>query len=165
MRRGSLYAKAKELGCNKISLGHHLNDVIETTLMAMMNSSQLQGMLPKLKSTNFAGMELIRPLYCVKEDDIISFDKANDLEFIRCACRMTENRPENEGSSKRKEVKMLLRQLRSVNPAVDMNIFRSAENVNLRKLISYHDGSTYHHFLDDYDQGFTVSGTKNPGKT
>lgn len=161
LRRGWLYKTAKSMGCNKIALGHHFDDVIETILMGMLYGSQMQTMLPKLHSENYAGMELIRPLYLVREQDIISWAEHNGLEFIRCACRMTEERPDNQQSSKRQEIKQLLVQLRKTNPAVDMNIFRSAENVNLRKLISYHSGSERHHFLDDYSEGITVRGTRN----
>lgn len=161
LRRGWLYKTAKSMGCNKIALGHHFDDVIETILMGMLYGSQMQTMLPKLHSENYAGMELIRPLYLVREQDIIGWAEYNGLEFIRCACRMTEERQDNQQSSKRQEIKQLLVQLRKTNPAVDMNIFRSAENVNLRKLISYHSGSEYHHFLDDYSEGFTVRGTRN----
>lgn len=161
LRRGWLYKTAKSMGCNKIALGHHFDDVIETILMGMLYGSQMQTMLPKLHSENYAGMELIRPLYLVREQDIISWAEYNGLEFIRCACRMTEERPDNQQSSKRQEIKQLLVQLRKTNPAVDMNIFRSAENVNLRKLISYHSGSERHHFLDDYSEGITVRGTRN----
>jgi tRNA(Ile)-lysidine synthase TilS/MesJ len=163
LRRGWLYKTAKELGCNKIALGHHFDDVIETILMGMLYGSQMQTMLPKLHSENYEGMELIRPLYLVREKDIIDWSEYNGLSFIQCACRMTEKRPADEASSKRAEIKKLLEQLREVNPAVDMNIFRSAENVNLRKLISYHDGSRCHHFLDDYAEGYTVRGTLNKG--
>ncbi len=161
LRRGWLYKTAKSMGCNKIALGHHFDDVIETILMGMLYGSQMQTMLPKLHSENYAGMELIRPLYLVREQDIISWAEYNGLEFIRCACRMTEERPDNQQSSKRQEIKQLLVQLRKTNSAVDMNIFRSAENVNLRKLISYHSGSERHHFLDDYSEGITVRGTRN----
>lgn len=164
LRRGWLYKTAKEMGCNKIALGHHFDDVIETILMGMLYGSQMQTMLPKLHSENYVGMELIRPLYLVREKDIIDWARLNSLSFIQCACRMTENRPADEASSKRAEIKQLLEQLRQVNPAVDMNIFRSAENVNLRKLISYHDGERFHHFLDDYAEGYTVRGTINKEK-
>ena len=164
LRRGWLYKTAKEMGCNKIALGHHFDDVIETILMGMLYGSQMQTMLPKLHSENYAGMELIRPLYLVREKDIKSWVEHNGLSFIQCACRMTENRPADSASSKRAEIKQLLEQLRKVNPAVDMNIFRSAENVNLRKLISYHDGEKTHHFLDDYAEGYTVRGTINKDK-
>ena len=164
MRRGHLYNQAKLLGCNKIALGHHFDDVVETILMGMLYGSQMQTMLPKLHSENYAGMQLIRPLYLVREKDIISWAEYNGLEFIRCACRMTENLSNETKVSKRQEIKDLLKDLRTVNPAVDMNIFRSAENVNLRKLISYHSGSEYHHFLDDYSEGISVRGTKSGEK-
>lgn len=157
LRRGWLYKKASELGCNKIALGHHFDDVVETILMGMLYGSQMQTMLPKLHSENYQGMELIRPLYLVREERIIQWQQETDLDFARCACRLTEN---SGDGSKRLEIKMLLRQLRKTNPSVDMNIFRSAENVNLRKLISYHDGEKYHSFLDDYHEGISVKGTK-----
>lgn len=146
LRRGWLYKKATELGCNKIALGHHFDDVIETVLMGMLYGSQMQTMLPKLKAENY-DVEVIRPLYLVRESDIISWADFNKLEFINCACHVTER----EGSSKRAEIKALLNQLRKTNPAVDMNIFRSAENVNLKKLISYHNGDEYHSFLDEFE--------------
>ena len=132
--------------------------------MGMLYGSQMQTMLPKLHSENYAGMQLIRPLYLVREKDIIGWSEYNNLEFIRCACRMTENLSCETKVSKRQEIKELLKKLRLVNPAVDMNIFRSAENVNLRKLISYHSGSEYHHFLDDYSEGISVRGTKSGEK-
>ncbi len=158
LRRGWLYKNASELGCNKIALGHHFDDVVETILMGMLYGSQMQTMLPKLHSENYRGMELIRPLYLVREERIIQWQQENDLDFTRCACSLAEN--SNQGT-KRMEIKHLLRQLRINNPAVDMNIFRSAENVNLRKIISYHDGDNYHSFLDDYNEGISVKGTKN----
>lgn len=159
LRRGWLYKQAQELGCNKIALGHHFDDVIETILMGMLYGSQMQTMMPKLHSENYGGMELIRPLYLVREADIVDWTEANGLSFIRCACSMSEK---SEQGSKRAEIKALLAQLRQTNPAVDMNIFRSAENVNLQTLISYHIGENRHHFLDDYDEGITIRGTKNP---
>ena len=159
LRRGWLYKTAQELGCNKIALGHHFDDVIETILMGMLYGSQVQTMMPKLHSENYKGMQLIRPLYLVREKDIIEWAEANDLHFIQCACGITSK----EGSSKRSEIKKLLSQLREVNPAVDMNIFRSVENVNLQTLISYHLGSEYHHFLDDFDKGLSIKGTNNFG--
>lgn len=158
LRRGWLYKKASELGCNKIALGHHFDDVVETILMGMLYGSQMQTMLPKLHSENYHGMELIRPLYLVREEMIIRWQQGSGLDFERCACRLTEK---NDRGSKRLEIKLLLRQLRETNPSVDMNIFRSAENVNLRKLISYHDGDKYHSFLDDYHEGISVRGIKN----
>lgn len=158
LRRGWLYKKASELGCNKIALGHHFDDVVETILMGMLYGSQMQTMLPKLHSENYSGMELIRPLYLVREERIIQWQLENKLDFTRCACSIAEN---SDQGTKRKEIKLLLRQLRKNNPSVDMNIFRSAENVNLRKIISYHDGDRYHSFLDDYHEGISVKGTRN----
>lgn len=166
LRRGWLYKKAGELGCNKIALGHHFDDVIETILMGMLYGSQMQTMMPKLHSENYPNMELIRPLYLVRETDILDWAEYNKLTFIRCACRMSEKSTNGDGS-KRAEIKELLAQLRKTNPAVDMNIFRSAENVNLQTLISYHIGENRHHFLDDYDKGLTIRGTgsdTNPPK-
>lgn len=158
LRRGWLYKTAGELGCNKIALGHHFDDVIETILMGMLYGSQMQTMMPKLHSENYPGMELIRPLYLIREEDVIGWAKANGLDFIQCACSVSENR---ESGSKRAKVKALLRELRKTDPAVDMNIFRSAENVNLQTLISYHLGEERHHFLDSYNQGLSIRGTKN----
>lgn len=157
LRRGWLYKTAQEFSCNKIALGHHFDDVIETILMGMLYGSQVQTMMPKLHSENYKGIQLIRPLYLVREADIINWTVFNDLEFIQCACRITKS----EGSSKRAEIKQLLSQLRKTNPAVDMNIFRSVENVNLQTLISYHRGNDYHHFLDDFDKGLSIKGTNN----
>ena len=139
MRRGYLYSKAKEMGCNKIALGHHMSDVIETTLMGMMYGSQIQGMLPRIKSTNFEGMELIRPLYCILEEDIISWARYNGLEFLRCACRFTEEaekRGEYENLSKRQEIKELIAEIKKVNPDVEHNLFASLHNVSLDTLIA-----------------------------
>ena len=158
LRRGWLYKTAQETGCNKIALGHHFDDVIETILMGILYGSQVQTMMPKLHSENYSGMELIRPLYLVRERDIIAWRDFNRLSFLRCACRVTENK--GEEGSKRQEIKDLLAQLRKGNPAVDMNIFRSVENVNLRTLISYHSGKEYHHFLDDYSEGWSIRGTR-----
>lgn len=154
MRRGYLYEKAKELGCNKIALGHHFNDVIETILMGMLYGAQMQTMMPKLHSTFHPGMELIRPLYYVKESDIISWKQKNDLEFIQCACRFTEHCTmcdNGGGGSKREEMKKLIKKLRQTYKNVDMNILRSTENVNLDTLISYRKDGQIHHFLDDYN--------------
>lgn len=134
------YSQAKKLGCNKIALGHHFNDVIETTLLGMFYGSQLQAMLPKLHSTNFEGMELIRPLYCVHEDDIIAWTKYNHLEFIQCACRFTEKSAESEdgiGASKRKEVKELIRKLKKDNPNIEKSIFNSIHSVCLDTMVGY----------------------------
>ena len=154
MRRGYLYNKAKELGCNKIALGHHFDDVIETILMGMLYGAQMQTMMPKLHSTFHPGMELIRPLYYVKESDIISWKQKNDLEFIQCACRFTEHCTmcdNGGGGSKREEMKKLIKKLRQTYKNVDMNILRSTENVNLDTLISYRKDGQIHHFLDDYN--------------
>ncbi len=152
MRRGALYSKAKSLGCNKIALGHHFDDVIETLLMSMMYSSEIKTMLPKLHSTNFEGMELIRPLYKVKERDIISWAKHNDLQFLQCACHFTQQSSHNEELSKRKEVKELIKQLRNVNPDVDDNIFRSLHNVNMATIPAWREGDSgqVHSFLENY---------------
>ena len=151
MRRGYLYKKAKEFGCNKIALGHHFDDVIETILMGMLYGSQVQTMMPKLHSTYHEGMELIRPMYLVKEQDIISWVERNNLEFIQCACRFTENYAKGTGDSKREEMKELIKNLRKTYKNIDINIFRSVENVNLDTIISYRRGNETHHFLDDYD--------------
>ncbi len=152
MRRGCLYNRAKELGCNKIALGHHFNDVIETLLMSMMYSSEIKTMLPKLKSTNFEGMELIRPLYSVKESSIISWAEYNDLHFLQCACRFTEKGAKNEELSKRKEIKNLIKDIKKVNPNVDDNIFKSLHNVNLATLPGFRerDNGEWHSYLEKY---------------
>ena len=152
MRRGHLYSKAKELGCNKIALGHHFNDVIETVLMSMMYSSEIKTMPPKLHSTNFEGMELIRPLYKVKEKDIIAFSNYNGLKFLQCACRFTENSAHNEGLSKRKEIKALIEDIKKVNPNVDDNIFRSIHNVNMATIPGWRDrdSGALHSFTENY---------------
>ena len=142
MRRGCLYSKARELGCNKIALGHHLNDVIETLLMSMMYSSEIKTMLPKLHSTNFEGMELIRPLYKVKEQDIISWSRYNGLEFLQCACKMTEKNSDLENTSKRRETKQLIADILKFNPEADDNIFRSLHNVNLATIPGYRDSDS-----------------------
>ncbi|MCQ2978306.1 MAG: tRNA 2-thiocytidine biosynthesis protein TtcA [Clostridia bacterium] len=155
MRRGCLYSKAKELGCNKIALGHHFDDVIETIMMGMLYGAQFQTMMPKINSTNFEGMELIRPLYLVKEEDILKWRDYNNLSFIRCACRFTENIEEydnGESNSKRFEMKKLISELRKINPKVDMNIFRSTYNVNLNTVISYTKDDECVHFLDTYEE-------------
>ncbi|XOQ47936.1 MAG: tRNA 2-thiocytidine biosynthesis protein TtcA [Eubacteriales bacterium] len=151
MRRGYLYKYAQELGCNKIALGHHFDDVIETILMSMLYGAQVRTMMPKLHSTNFPGMELIRPLYQVKEADIIAWRRYNGLEFIQCACRFTEDAARDHSASKRQEIKDLIAQLRKVNPNVDKNIFHSVEKINLETVIGYYKGEEQHHFLDDYD--------------
>ena len=155
MRRGYLYEKAKEFGCNKIALGHHFDDVIETVLMGMFYGAQFQTMMPKINSTSHPGMQLIRPLYYVKETDIINWRDRNGLDFIQCACRFTEEYSKNnneDGKSKREEIKALIKDLRLKYRNIDINIMRSTENVNLNTIISYEkDGSTYN-FLDDYDE-------------
>ena len=157
MRRGHLYAKAKELGCNKIALGHHYDDVIETILMGMLYSGQVQTMMPKLHSTNFEGMELIRPMYLIREDDIKAWRDFHGLEFLRCACKFTEsvgfdNDDENrmESESKRLETKRLIALMKKTNPFVEANIFRSVENVNLNTIIEYKKDNDRHNFLDTY---------------
>ena len=154
MRRGHLYSKAKELGCNKIALGHHFDDVIETVLMGMLYSGKVETMMPKLHSKNFEGMELIRPLYLIREDDIKKWRDSNDLHFIQCACKFTDTCSTcgSENTSKRVEVKNLIRQLKETNPFVESNIFKSVENVNLSTVIAYKKDGVKHHFLDDYDR-------------
>lgn len=150
MRRGHLYSYAKELGCNKIALGHHFSDVIETTLMGMLWGSQIQGMLPKLHSTNYDGMELIRPLYKVHEDAIIAWAKHNGLEFLACACRMTESAVIDENASKRRETKALIRELKKTNPDVEKNIFNSIHRANVDTLVGYKLKDKQCSFLDEY---------------
>lgn len=154
MRRGHLYAKAQELGCNKIALGHHLSDVIETTLLGMFYGAQLQAMLPKLKSTNFHGMQLIRPLYCVNERAIIKWRDYNGLEFLQCACRFVDEFSKSEdgiGKSKRREIKALIDEMRKINPDIEHNIFTSIQNVKLDTFISYKKNEEVYSFLDDFD--------------
>lgn len=152
MRRGYLYSKAKELGCNKIALGHHLSDVIETTVMGMFYGSQLQAMPPKLKSKNFAGMELIRPMYCIHEDDIISWSKYNKLEFIQCACRFTENCNSESGigTSKRKEIKEMIRTLKKDNPDIEKSIFNSIHSLCFDTMVGYKSGGKEYDFNEIY---------------
>ena len=156
MRRGYLYSKAKELGCNKIALGHHYDDVIETILMGMLYGAQVQTMMPKLHSTNFEGMELIRPLYLVREDDIKHWRDYNELHFLQCACRFTETcsscSDEGASKSKRLEIKNLIRQMKEVNPYVEANIFKSVENVNLSTVVAYKKDGVVHNFLENYDK-------------
>ena len=155
MRRGYLYSKAKELGCNKIALGHHYDDVIETILMGMLYGAQVQTMMPKLHSTNFEGMELIRPLYLIREADIIHWANYNDLHFIQCACRITEHCAScggTEKGSKRAEIKELIHELAQKDPVIEYNIFRSVENVNLNTVIGYKQDGVRHNFLDTYDE-------------
>ena len=153
MRRGYLYSKAKELGCNKIALGHHYDDVIETILMGMLYSGKVETMMPKLHSQNFEGMELIRPLYLVKEEDIKAWRDYNRLQFIQCACRFTENCTSCGGAkgSKREEMKDLVTELRKKSEFIDSNIFNSVSNVNLKTIIGYKKDGEYHNFLDNYD--------------
>ena len=151
MRRGYLYNKAKELGCNKIALGHHYDDVIETILLSMLYGAEIKTMMPKLHSTNFKGIDLIRPLYLVKEDDIISWAKFNELNFINCACSFTEKRLEDESISKRLEMKKLIKKFRTINENIDQNIFKSVENVNIDAIIGYKTKDKKYNFLDSYD--------------
>ncbi|MBQ9321574.1 MAG: tRNA 2-thiocytidine biosynthesis protein TtcA [Eubacterium sp.] len=154
MRRGYLYSQAKELGCNKIALGHHFDDVIETILMGMLYGGQVQTMMPKLHSTNFEGMELIRPMYLIREEEIIHWRDYNGLRFLQCACRFTEHNahcnPDGSSDSKRMEIKQLIAELKKTNPFVEKNIFRSVENVNLATVIAYKDQNGTHNFLDRY---------------
>lgn len=155
MRRGHLYAKARELGCNKIALGHHFDDVIETILMGMLYGGQTQTMMPKIRSTNFGEMTLIRPMYFIREETIKHWRDYNGLHFLQCACRFTENIAENsfneETTSKRQEIKNLIKELKKTNPQVEKNIYRSSENVNLRTVLSYKDeNGERHHFLDNF---------------
>ena len=155
MRRGHLYKKAQQLGCNKIALGHHFNDVIETTVMSMFYGSQLQAMPPKLHSTNFPGMTLIRPLYCIREEDILAWCRYNNLEFIQCACRFTENMTVSacgSSSSKRQETKLLLRQLRQTNPNIENSIFRSIHAVALDTMPGFKSEGQEHSFLERFDR-------------
>ncbi len=161
MRRGHLYNKAKELGCNKIALGHHFNDVIETTLIGMFYASQLKAMMPKLHSTNFEGMELIRPMYCIHEDDIIAWKRYNELEFIQCACRFTENCTmcdNGGGGSKRQEIKTLIRRLKRDNPLIDKSIFNSIHAVSLDTMPGYKTHGKTYSFVDIYNKEETAQG-------
>ena len=152
MRRGYLYKKAKEMGCNKIALGHHFDDVVETILLSMFYASEYKTMMPKLHSENFEGMELIRPLYYVREKDIIRFAKGNDLTFLNCACKFAEKN-QTENTSKRKEIKELLNELKKINPNVDSNIFKSTFDINLNTVLGYHKTKDdAYSFLDDYDK-------------
>lgn len=156
MRRGHLYKRAQELGCNKIALGHHYDDVIETILMGMLYGAQVQTMMPKLHSTNFEGMELIRPLYLIREDDIKQWRDYNDLHFLQCACHFTDTcsscRDDGTSNSKRLEIKKLIAELKKTNPYVEGNIFKSVENVNLSTVIAYKEQGVKHHFLETYDE-------------
>lgn len=154
MRRGNLYKTAKSLGCNKIALGHHFDDVIETILMGMLYGGQVQTMMPKLHSTNFEGMELIRPMYLIREKDIVRWCDYNNLSFIRCACKFTEQieTEDKENTSKRKEIKALIQELKKTNPQVESNIFRSVENVNIDTVVSYKQSGVVHNFLETYSK-------------
>lgn len=153
MRRGCLYNKARELGCNKIALGHHFDDVIETTLLSMFYGAEIKTMMPKLHSDNFEGLELIRPLYLVKEHDIISWRNSNELEFINCACKFTERCSlVDDDTSKRKEMKKLIEDLRKKNKDIDYNIFKSLDNINLNCILGTKKDGVYTSFLDDYDE-------------
>lgn len=155
MRRGYLYSKAQSLGCNKIALGHHFSDVIETTVMGMFYGGQLQAMIPKLHSTNFEGMELIRPLYCVHEDDIRAWARYNGLEFIQCACRFTEAigaSGDGVGESKRQEIKQLIRTLKEKNPNIEKSIFKSLHNLSLDTFPGYKTGGVEHSFLERFHE-------------
>lgn len=152
MRRGYLYSKAKELGCNKIALGHHFDDVIETTLLSMFYGSEIKTMMPKLHSDNFEGLELIRPLYLIKESAVLAWKKYNELTFINCACRFTENCSiVDDGTSKRNEMKNLVNNLRKINPSIDNNIFTSMNNINLNCVLGTKKDGKYTSFLDNYD--------------
>ena len=151
MRRGWLYKYARELGCNKIALGHHYDDVIETNLMGMLWGGQIQTMMPKLRSQNYEGMELIRPMYYVREKDIENWRDRNELTFLRCACRFTEA-CEDDNSSKRLETKLLIRELKKTNPRVEANIFNSMRNVNIDTVLVYKQHGEVHRFTDDYDE-------------
>ncbi len=152
MRRGHLYKFAQSLGCNKIALGHHFDDVVETILMGMLYGAQVQTMMPRIKSTNYPGMELIRPMYYIREKDILSWKNYNRLEFLQCACRFTEQNAlaDGTGTSKRQEVKQLIKEMKKVNPQVDINIFRSVERVNLSTIIGYYKENEEHHFLENF---------------
>ena len=152
MRRGHLYSRAQALGCNKIALGHHFNDVIETTVMAMFYGAQLQGMMPKLHSTNFPGMQLIRPLYCVHEEDIVAWARYNGLEFLQCACRFTEGAASGAVESKRQEVKRLLKDLRRNNPDVEKSVFNAIHAVSLDTFPGWKSRGEAHSFLEWYEE-------------
>lgn len=156
MRRGYLYNNARKLGCNKIALGHHYDDVIETILMGMLYGAQVQTMMPKLHSTNFKGMELIRPMYLIREEDIIHWKEYNNLKFLQCACRFTENctscGEDGAAESKRTEIKALIQNLKKINPYIESNIFKSVENINLDTIIAYKENGVKHSFLENYNR-------------
>ncbi|MDO5292552.1 MAG: ATP-binding protein [bacterium] len=168
MRRGYLYKEAQKLGCNKIALGHHFDDVIETIMMGMLYGGQMQTMMPKLHSTNHPGMELIRPMYMIKEENVKAWCRYNDLTFIQCACRFTEHcsiTDNQGGNSKRQEMKQLIKRLRTVNPNIDMNIFRSAHDVNLDTIIGHHNSQGTTNFLEEYEikgQRMREEAARNP---
>jgi len=151
MRRGYLYSYAKSLGCNKIALGHHFNDVIETTMMSILYSGQMKSMMPKLHSSNFPGMELIRPMCLIREEDIIAWKNYNNLEFIQCACRFTQDTADKMAESKRLEVRRLIAAMKETNPVVDSNIYQCTHNVKLDTMIGWDQDGVKHHFLDQYD--------------
>ena len=168
MRRGHLYNQAKRLGCNKIALGHHFDDVIETTLMSMLYGGQVRTMMPKLHSDNFEGMEIIRPMYLIREDEIKRWRDVNHLHFIQCACRFTDTCTTCAPSgpvSKRQEIKQLIAALKKVNPQVEMNIFRSVENVDLNAVIRYKDHTGLHSFLETYDTGICAAPEESSTKS
>ncbi len=153
MRRGCLYNKAKELGCNKIALGHHFDDVIETTLLSMLYGAEVKTMMPKLHSENFPGLELIRPMYLIREEDIIAWSKSNDLKFLNCACKFTEQVTKQDNlTSKRQEVKNLIKELKKTNINVDYNIFKSLDNINLNCVLGYRRNGSYHSFKEKYNE-------------
>ena len=152
MRRGALYNNAKKLGCNKIALGHHYDDVITTTLMNMLSSGSFQTMLPKLHSTNYEGMQLIRPMYYIREKDIISWSRYHNLEFLQCACKFTEEEADEQNAGRRKFVKQLIYDLKKEIPQVEKNIFKAPDNVTLDKVLGYKVNGEYHSFLNDYNQ-------------
>ncbi|MFV0412083.1 MAG: ATP-binding protein [Oscillospiraceae bacterium] len=164
MRRGYLYKNARLLGCNKIALGHHYSDVVETTLMGMLYGAQVQTMMPKLHSTNYPGMQLVRPMYCIHEQDILAWKNYHELEFIQCACRFTENCTSCDnggGGSKRQEVKQLIQRLKRTNPHIESNIFNSIHKVNLNTVIGYTQNGVEHSFLDGYDERATGQGEED----
>lgn len=152
MRRGHLYSKAKELGCNKIALGHHFDDVIETTMLSLLYGAETKTMMPKLHSENFEGLELIRPLYLVKEASIIMWKNYNELKFLNCACKFTEEASIDESKSKRKEIKILIEELRKINENVDYNIFKAMDNINLNCVLGTKKDGKYKNFLEEYDE-------------
>ena len=151
MRRGHLYNKAQELGCNKIALGHHMDDVIETIMLSILYAGEYKTMMPKLHSDNFKGIDLIRPMYLIKEKDIIAWQKYNKLTFLNCACKFTSDASIDESLSKRKEIKNLINDLRKVNKYVDHNIMKSSDNINMNCILGYKKNKEYHSFLEDYN--------------